>query len=177
MEIHEMVKKYAIIMPKEHPGAIQVLYGKAAERDNMIPEIKARKHEIIAFIQEREAAEQKAQQEREDKINAIDGLREYEAVLDAWEEYAYSYQRYITSGAIGKAPVKPAVTADDLAVKYPRAAAYFACKEYQYSENPQKSAAGSKALERILNGEDHETVLREMKKEWDEYVLSRALCD
>ena len=38
-----------------------------------------------------------------------------------------------------------------------------------------KSAAGRKAKERIINGEDPATVLAEMETEWAEYCARRVM--
>ena len=46
---------------------------------------------------------------------------------------------------------------------------------YERAENYVKSAAGNKAKERIINGEDPATVLAEMETEWAEYCARRVM--
>lgn len=46
---------------------------------------------------------------------------------------------------------------------------------YEQAENYVKSAAGRKAKERIINGEDPATVLSEMETEWAEYCARRVM--
>lgn len=59
---------------------------------------------------------------------------------------------------------------EELVRKYPRANAYMKAESYAYSSsNNARAAAGKKALERILNGEDYKQAIADMKKEWCDY--------
>ena len=136
-----------------------------------LAEIKARKPEILAFLSEQKVSEERARKEREEKISAIPGLKELEAAIKEHEDYKSAFYRMMddeyNDGA--NPPAMPKSNIDDLSSKYPRAAAYIKAVAYSYASHYAKSAAGRKAVERIINGEDHEKVLAEMEAEWLAY--------
>ena len=66
-------------------------------------------------------------------------------------------------------PTKPAVSTTELCEKYPKAAAMLQAEAYSRASNVAKSAAGRKARERIIDGEDYKTVIAEMEEEWTKY--------
>lgn len=122
-----------------------------------------------AFSGEKAIEEQK-HLERLKKINAIEGLQELEDASIAWKKYYSDYRHFIEDGAEGKAPKKPEASLEELVRKYPRANAYMKAEGYAYSSsNDVRASAGKKALERILNGEDYEQAIADMKKEWHDY--------
>ena len=61
-----------------------------------------------------------------------------------------------------------------LQAKYPRAAAYLKAREWGCAAHYVKAKAGRDAEERIINGEDHATVIAEMEKSWDAYCDGKA---
>ena len=61
----------------------------------------------------------------------------------------------------------------DLEKKYPRAAAYLEAERWIYSGNPIKVRLGSRAMEKILNGEDPYAVLDEMSKGLDAFNMAQ----
>ena len=63
---------------------------------------------------------------------------------------------------------------DALKAKYPRAAAYLKAREWGCAAHYVKAKAGRDAEERIINGEDHATVIAEMEKSWDAYCDGTA---
>lgn len=69
----ELIKKYEISLSNDG-----ILRGNVvqAEKDNVLDEIKSRKAEIIARLEETKAAEERAAAERAAKIAAIEGLEE-----------------------------------------------------------------------------------------------------
>lgn len=100
-------------------------------------------------------------QERKAKVAAIEGLAEIRAALadcrnaspdDLWDKTQKS---------------------DELRAKYPRAAAYLEAERWIYSENPVKVRLGSRALEKIIDGEDPEAVILEMSKGLDAFFLAQ----
>lgn len=131
--------------------------------------VKSHKQEIIAFIKAEEEAKQRAFEERQAKIKAIDGLEEIRAALadvEAWHsEFEASFSDV---GGLGVRP-KPQYDFDALYAKYPRAAAYLKAESFEYASHYAKSAAGKKAKDRIINGEDHSKVIAEMESEWKAY--------
>ena len=133
-----------------------------------IEQIKARKDEIIDELLKREAAEKAAAAARESKINAIEGLKELEAAINAQDDYHHEINRRFENEALSSIlPAQPKANIKELKEKYPRAAAYIKAENWKYANNYAKVAAGQKALERIINGENHEQVLADMEAEWD----------
>jgi hypothetical protein len=62
---------------------------------------------------------------------------------------------------------------DELRAKYPRAAAYLEAERWIYSANPVKVRLASRALEKILDGEDPEAVILEMSRAHDAFYLAQ----
>lgn len=58
---------------------------------------------------------------------------------------------------------KPKDNIDELKKKYPRAAAYLVAENESLKSNYELAAIGKKALEAIINGENHEKVMEEME--------------
>lgn len=156
MTIPEIVEKYTI---RTNPNK------------NLCVRREILKHEDDkAYIKEQKAIEEQKHLERLKKMNAIEGLQELEDASIAWKEYYIAYRRFIEDDAEGKAPKKPEASLEELVRKYPRANAYMKAESYAYSSsNNARAAAGKKALERILNGEDYKQAIADMKKEWCDY--------
>lgn len=90
---------------------------------------------------------------RRAKVAAIEGLAELRAAI-----------------AVGN---KTVWEIDELRAKYPRAAAYLEAERWIYSQNPVKVRLASRALEKILDGEDPEAVILEMSKGLDAFFLAQ----
>ena len=132
-----------------------------------IEQIKALKDEIIDELVKREAAEKAAAAAREAKIKAIEGLAEIQDAINAEIDYHNEFNRRMENEAQSSfLPAKPEANSKDLRAKYPRAAAYVKAENWVYSGHFAKVAAGRKALERIINGENYEQVLADMEAEW-----------
>ena len=116
----------------------------------------------------------RTEQERQAKIDAIPGLREIEAAridLINWKlEFDASFDGE-NGGGVGVRP-KPKYDMDAMYAQCPRAKAYLDAQEFAASENDAKSAAGMKALETIINGEDYERAVSTMEAEWKSHVAS-----
>jgi cyanate lyase len=56
----------------------------------------------------------------------------------------------------------------ELTTKYPQAAAYIAARSYSKTRNDVQSSIGREAMSRILKGEDHNNVIKEMKNKWSD---------
>ena len=54
--------------------------------------------------------------------------------------------------------------------KYPRAKAYLEASAYANAEHYVKAAAGGKALEAIINGEDYAEAIAVMEADWSKYT-------
>ena len=126
---------------------------------------KENKDAIIAHFKEKE----RVAQERKEKIRNIEGLAELEKAANEWSDYNYKFRKMqdTEDGYSGALSIKkPSVSTKELAEKYPRAAAYREAENYENASNYAKAAAGSRAKERIINGEDPKKVIKEMEEEW-----------
>jgi hypothetical protein len=162
MTIQEIIKKYNIADNGDGTIRISVPRGHKLS-DDEANTIKAAKPEILAYFAEQRAAVQ----ERQRRIAAIAGLNELRAAHDAWGEYHYKISKMFDSET-GSAnpPRKPDVLVAVLEKQYPRATAFLKAEAWENASNYAKSAAGNKAKERIINGEDYVAALADMEAEW-----------
>ena len=91
-------------------------------------------------------------EERKAKIAAIEGLDELRAAIDdannaEADAFMDKFRKY-----------------DELRVKYPRARAYLLAERMISTEIPIEVRMGSRAMEKILDGEDPEAVVHEMRQ-------------
>ena len=99
--------------------------------------------------------------ERRAKVAAIEGLTEIRAAI--------ADCRKAEGDDIGDKIHK----LDELRAKYPRAAAYMEAERWIATENPVKVRLGSRAMEKILDGEDPEAVIQEMSQGLDAFYLAQ----
>lgn len=171
MNTQDLIRRHKIALKiDEHgqPTGNLIVYraDKAA-----LAAIKAAKPEIVAALLAQREAGLRAEQERRAKIDAIPGLREIEAAridLVNWKLEFYASFDGENGGGVGVRP-KPKYDMDAMYAKYPRARAYLDAQEFAASENDAKSAAGMKALEAVINGENHEQAIAAMNSEWAAY--------
>lgn len=168
MNAQELILRYKIALKiDEHgqPTGNLVVYraDKAA-----LAAIKAAKPEIVSMLLEQREAGIRAEQERQKKIATIPGLREIEAAradLVNWKlEFDASFDSE-NGGGVGVRP-KPKYDMDAMYAQYPCAKAYLDAQEFAASENDAKSAAGKKALDAIINGENCEQAIAAMNSDW-----------
>ena len=100
-------------------------------------------------------------EERRAKVAAIEGLTELRAA-----------QADLSEAGIDELQDK-LQKRDELWDKYPRAAAYLEAERWIYSQNPVKVRLASRALEKIIDGEDPEAVIQEMSKGLDAFYLAQ----
>lgn len=172
MNAQELIERYKIALKiDEHGQPTGNLFVYRAEKAALAA-IKAAKPEIVAALLAQREAGLRAEQERRAKIDAIPGLREIEAArtdLVNWKlEFDASFDGE-NGGGVGIRP-KPKYDMDAMYAKYPRAKAYLDAADFAASENDAKSAAGMKALEAIINGEDYERAVSTMDAEWKAHV-------
>jgi hypothetical protein len=173
MTAQELIDRYNIrleIGSNGQPTGRALVYNvKLVKADNANAELASRAPEYKAILMQQWQAEQDAIKARAEKIAAIPGLAEIEAAsedLAAWrEEFARSFNDV---GGLGVRP-KPTTDIDGLLKQYPRAAAYLKAESYSLADHYAKAAAGKKALEKIINGDDYAQALAEMDKEWSDY--------
>lgn len=168
MKAQELINKYNLDISPDGR-----LFSRTKLTEAAKSKIKEQKAEIIEIIKAEKEA-QKAQAEKEhqeymEKLNGIEGLKEIEALKEKWERYNYELDRSIYSGSGIIRATKPSETVEELEAKYPRAAAYRKACNWSNSRNYKKSSEGTKASERILNGEDYEQVIKEMEDNFSEY--------
>lgn len=174
MNTQEMSQRYKIALKiDEHgqPTGNLVVYraDKAA-----LAAIKAAKPEIVAALLAQREACLRAEQERQAKIDAIPGLREIKAArtdLVNWKlEFDASFDGE-NGGGVGVRP-KPKYDMDALQAKYPRAKAFLDAEDFSASDNDAKAAAGRKALDAIISGENYERAVSAMEAEWKSHAAS-----
>jgi hypothetical protein len=132
-----------------------------------LDELKTKREEILKYLADKKAAEKAAAEAREAKINAIEGLKELKAAINEQDDYYHEINRRFENEALSSIlPTQPTANIKELKEKYPRAAAYIKAENWKYANNYAKAAAGKKALERIINGENYEQALADMEAEW-----------
>lgn len=160
----DIIKKYRIRISGD--GTQLACEKTLAKNPEDMEFVKEHKQEIIAYIKAEAEAQKREYYERKAKIAAIEGLteiRDARADIAAWhDEFNASFNDV---GGLGVRP-KPEYDFAALDAKYPRAAAYLKAEAFEYASNYAKSAAGKKAKERIINGEDHDAVIADMENEW-----------
>lgn len=145
--------------------AAQLKKAVAADRP-LLAEIKA------ALLAEREEARRQAA-ERQARIDAIPGLKEIRALIEARAGWRDELTRQMDSeGGCTSMPGYPEGDVEALCAQYPRAAAYLRAEAWAEAENDVKSEAGAVALKKILNGEPYEAALAEMEQTWQAHVRS-----
>lgn len=164
MEVENLVKRYSVSFCGD--DKIRVENIALLKKDNAEDIIKNRKPEIMAFLKEKEESDKAAYEARQKKINSIEGLAEIRDAIFRMSEWRESFEREWASGSgfVGLSlKKKPEVNVDGLKKRYPRAAAYLIAESESLKSNYELSAIGKEALESIINGEDHEKVLKKMK--------------
>lgn len=174
---NELIEKFGITIIKQGNQENLMIdtsaYGRPSAKEGSA--IRSLKRDIIAEIK-RQRAERKAAADAEYKvwkektsarISAIEGLKELRkaraAEMARHEEFSRRSEDESLSCFLQE---RPRVNSAELAKKYPRAAAYVEAEAFSKASHYAKIAAGKAAMERILDGEDHEKVLAEMR-EWN----------
>lgn len=167
--------EFEILTSGEHAGMLHVIgWVKSMPRPNAaaLQEIKAILLEEKAERDAEEAAKREEAarigREREARRAAIHGVKLIEKAREEWDKWHDDTVRAIDSGD-GIRPAEPKVNIEALKEQYPRAAALLKAESYSRSTNYAKSSAGSKARERIIDGEDYEKAIADMEQEWTDY--------
>ena len=167
--------EFEILTSGEHAGMLHVIgWVKSMPRPNAaaLQEIKAI---LLAEKAERDAEEaaKRAEaarigKEREARRAAIPSVKLIEKAREEWDKWHDDTVRAIDNGD-GIRPAEPKVNIEELKEQYPRAAALLKAESYSRSTNYAKASAGSKARERIIDGEDYEKAIADMEQEWTDY--------
>ena len=113
-------------------------------------------------------------EERKAKIAAIEGLAELRAAIKSWVNYHQAKMEFERGEReFEDVPAYNPGEVEELKKKYPRAAAYLEAERWIYTGNPVKVRLGSRALEKIIDGEDPEAVILEMSKGLDAFFLAQ----
>lgn len=102
----------------------------------------------------------------------IQGLGEIRQAQSQWSAYREKFADAMERGT-GIFPAQPKIDIEALNQQYPRAAAYIQAERFAHAAHYAKSAAGKKAMARIINGDDCATALEDMQAEWSDYAESR----
>ena len=159
----------------EHSGLSFTLTGDkmaVSPRDKAVKLLKAHPaemQEIKAALLAEQTEERETAERRRNFRATIPGLAEIEAADEAFFAYRRAFARAMDSGD-GVYPKPPKENTDELRERYPMAAAMLRAESYSRSANYHKASAGSKAVERILDGEDWEKAISDMEAEWQEAV-------
>lgn len=113
-------------------------------------------------------------EERKAKVAAIEGLAEIRAATAAWVNYHRAKTEFERGNIdFEDVPAYNPNELSDLKKKYPRAAAYLEAERWIYSQDPVKVRLSARALEKILDGEDPEATIREMRSGLDAFYLAQ----
>lgn len=117
---------------------------------------------------------QAAMRERERKINSIEGLQEIRDAYHAEDRYRAAFERMMDDESNDGAcpPTRPTADIPALLEKYPRAAAYLEAERYSMAAHYVKAAAGRKAIDAIIDGEDYQAAIAAMEKKWADHVAA-----
>lgn len=170
-----MISKFEITLTRQNGQEALRIPARKKPTQKQITEIRTAKDEIIAELKRRKAEEKAKYEARQAKIAAIEGIQEIRKAIAAEEAYQEAFNEMMedeyNDGAFP--PKRPEVNSRDLMKQYPRATAYLKAESWSLASNYAKIRAGQKALERIINGEDHNIVIAEMEKEWSDYCKER----
>lgn len=109
-----------------------------------------------------------------EKVNAIEGVAEIKAAIRAWSNYHQAKMELERGDRfIEDMPAYNPDELSDLRKKYPRAAAFLEAERWVSSGNPIEVRLGSRAMEKILNGEDYTAVLEDMKRGMEAFYMAQ----
>lgn len=131
--------------------------------------IRAEKPGILAYLQEAKVLEKR----RNAALASMEGIDEIRKAIYA----IHNFHRQLNDAMDNEdyRPIKrPEADLEALCKKYPVAKAYLDAEAFSLSENAVKSQYGRDAMNRILDGENHEKVISDMDAAWSEYVNRHA---
>jgi len=146
------------------------LYGenlRVVNAGNLVPEIKARKPEIIKYLQGVEAEKKEATRVYIEKLDKM-GVTEIHRVAAMWDKYRQDQKRAEESETYTATVAMPTIKTADVLSANPVGAAYVQAENYIMASNYMKSAAGRRAMEAIMDGKDYTEAIAQMEAEWTE---------
>lgn len=174
MTVEQLVHNFSIFQQEDKICTHHIPRDDKAKSE-LFDAMRSKKPEILQYLHGVKEQKARAERDRQAKIDAIHGLAELRAAIEDLNSWHREYSENIHSGASGVGlRAKPQYDLDAMREKYPRAAAYLKACEMASAANCAKAAAGKKARERIINGEDYAQALADAEKEWDAYVTEHA---
>lgn len=187
----ELVNKYHIILVHEMfnkktrryekvENVVEVLNIDLAKEDDVISELKARKAEIIDAIKAQAAAKKAAEEDRKNRIKAIEGLAEIKAAQS--RIFARSMKIDEVMNGDGDFSfvdtTKEEYDFEAAYRKYPKAAAYLKAEALSENRDEKLAEVGKKALDEILYGDWEKAVemMNSEKNERNEEVEIENVC-
>ena len=182
MTIQEIIDRYDIRLDVRYTegkmvrtGRIYVKDVRLMEKDNAQETIRDHKEAILAVLNKKFDDARRAEEERQKKIDGIEGLKTLQSALNDMENWRDEFHKSFEDvGGLGVHP-KPQYDIEELKRRYPRAAAYLLLESWMYSDHDVKSNAGRNAREKIINGEDYNAAIQAMKAEWKQYTQEHMM--
>ena len=102
----------------------------------------------------------------------IEGIDEIQNIVMAWRCYDQGRKDY-WDGLQDTMPEKPKEGVQEVEKRYPVASAYLYAEEWVDSREPIKIRLGKQAQLRLLDGDDPDTVLNDMRASLDAFKLAQ----
>lgn len=166
-EIEAFISRYNISAVENNKIQVRFFRGHNPSPAE-ITEIKSAKAEILAyFTEQRNVATRRQAAEK-----AIPGLDRLRAAIADNERYEHQFDQMMDDESNDGAfpPRRPTADITDIKAQFPKAAAFIKAENWKFSSNYAKSAAGKRAVNRILDGEDYTQVINGMETEWSKHV-------
>lgn len=174
MTAEQLVQSFSIFLRGDKIATIHMPEDPEA-RAELMDAMRGKKQEIVQYLRGVSAQEERAAQERQAKIDAIPGLKELRAAIEDLDSWREECRENIDCGASGVGlRAKPEYDLDAMYKQYPEAAAYIKADAMSRAEHYVKAAAGKKAKDRIINGEDCGHAIADAEKEWHDYVTGNV---
>ena len=183
MTVEQLISRYMIKQHSEYKEGKGWVYTdnilvhnvNLAKKENMLPVIRERKQEILDYFNNKREKERLAYEERQKKIDAIEGLKEIEAAMDDLNRWHDEFEKSFDDvGGLGVRP-KPEYDLDAMYERYPVAKAYLDAHKYSNKSHYELSAIGKKALDRIIyHPEEYKEALEQMKADLNEFANEHA---
>jgi hypothetical protein len=132
----------------------------------------------------REVAEEIVKQNKSienDKQQKMDknvpGLKTLQKAIAEQEEYSYKKRAAFEKGmetGVYKPLKVPETNIKELQSRYPAATAWIRADNFARSSNADKYSAGEKARKAIENGENYESAIKRMEKEWSDAAIKSS---
>lgn len=170
MEIKEIIERYGLVLNTfKDDGKFYSRNRLRVEIDNADDLIRSKRNEIYQYLINEKMEREKRYEDRWQKIDQIEGLKEIQDAINRMEDWNRNFQEAMEKDD-GYLPAKPQDKIEELKAKYPRAAAYLLAERESHRDNAELAGIGKKALEDIINGMDYNIVLEKMAEEQKKFT-------